>query len=130
MKLRFHKTYFFLFVLLFITEVLIALYIHDTIIRPYIGDVLVVILIYCFIKAFVNIKTLPAAIGVLLFAFIVETLQYFRFIEVLRLQDIKLARVVIGTSFAWMDIWAYTGGFLLILLAEYLLTNKKQKIDY
>ena len=127
MKLRFHKTYFLLFVLIFITEVLIALYVRDAIIRPYIGDVLVVILIYCFVKAFFNFRTLPVAIGVLLFAFLVETLQYFRFIEAVGLQDVKLARVVIGTSFAWMDIWCYIAGFVIILLGERLLTNNKQK---
>lgn len=126
MKLRFHKTYFLLFVLIFITEVLIALYVHDAIIRPYIGDVLVVILIYCFVKAFLNVRTLPLAIGVLLFAFLVETLQYFRFIEVVGLKDVKLARVVIGTSFAWMDVWCYIAGFIIILLAEHLLTKRKK----
>jgi len=130
MNLRFHKTYFLLFVLIFITEVLIALYVHDDFIRPYFGDVLVVILIYCFVKAFANIRTLTAATGVLLFAFIVETLQYFRFIEVIGLQDVKLARVVIGTSFAWMDIWCYIAGFAIIIITEHLLTNKKKKIDY
>lgn len=130
MNLRFHKTYFLLFVLIFITEVLIALYVHDDFIRPYFGDVLVVILIYCFVKAFLKIRTLTAAVGVLLFAFLVETLQYFKIIEVLGLEKVKLARVVIGTSFAWMDIWCYIAGFASILLAEYLLTNKNKKIDY
>lgn len=130
MNLRFHKTYFLLFVLIFITEVLIALYVHDDFIRPYFGDVLVVILIYCFVKAFLNIRTLTAATGILLFAFIVETLQYLKFIELVGLQDVKLARVVIGTSFAWMDIWCYVAGFAIILITEHLLTNKNKKIDY
>lgn len=121
MKLCFHKTYFLLFVLIFLIEVLIALYVNDDFIRPYFGDVLVVILIYCFLKAFLNIRTLPAAIGVLLFAFIVETLQYFKIIEVIGLQDVKLARVVIGTSFAWMDIWCYVAGFVIIICTEHLL---------
>ncbi|MCR5862719.1 DUF2809 domain-containing protein [Flavobacterium sp. J372] len=127
MNLRFHKTYFLLFVLIFITEVLIALYVHDDFIRPYFGDVLVVILIYCFVKAFLNIRTLTAATGILLFAFIVETLQYLKFIELVGLQDVKLARVVIGTSFAWMDIWCYVAGFAIILITEHLLTNKNKK---
>ena len=33
-------------VILLLTEVLIALYVHDAFVRPYIGDVLVVIVIY------------------------------------------------------------------------------------
>lgn len=124
MQLRFNKTYFLLFNLIFIIEVLIALYVHDDFIRPYFGDVLVVILIYCFLKAFINIRTIPAAVSVLLFAFVVETLQYFRFIELVGLQDVKLAGVVIGTSFAWMDIWCYIAGFVIIILSEYLLIKR------
>ena len=41
--LRFNKTYFLLTILLFCTEVIIALFVHDNFIRPYFGDVLVVI---------------------------------------------------------------------------------------
>lgn len=127
---RFHRIYFFLFILIFIIEVLIALYVHDAFIRPYFGDVLVVILIYCFLKALLNIRTLTAAVSVLIFAFLVETLQYFRFIEMVGLQDVKLARVVIGTSFAWMDIWCYIAGFAIILITEYLLSkNKKRTVN-
>ena len=40
-------------VILLLTEVLIALYVHDAFVRPYIGDVLVVIVIYTFIRIFV-----------------------------------------------------------------------------
>ena len=49
----FNKTYFLLALLLLLAEVLIALYLHDALIRPYGGDFLVVILLYCFVKSFV-----------------------------------------------------------------------------
>jgi hypothetical protein len=116
--LTFKKNYFLLTVLLFITEVLIALYVHDTIIRPYGGDVLVVILIYCFIRTFFKWPVVPVAIGTLLFAFLVETLQYFKIIEILGLQDSAFFRIVIGTSFAWMDMLTYIIGIAIVLLAE------------
>ena len=35
-------------IIVFIIELIIALYVHDRIIRPYIGDMLVVVLVYCF----------------------------------------------------------------------------------
>lgn len=60
---------------LFLIEVLIALYAHDRIIRPYIGDLLVVILIYCFVKSFLNTPVWPTAIGVLIFSYTIEVLQ-------------------------------------------------------
>ena len=116
--LIFRKKYFFSFVLLFVVEVLIALYIHDNFVRPYIGDVFVVILIYCFVKSFIKLPVLPAATGVLVFSFIIETLQYFNIVDRLGLGHSKLARTVIGTSFAWEDIGAYFAGFIIILLAE------------
>ena len=35
------------FVLLFVTEVIIALFVHDRFVRPYLGDVLAVVTVYC-----------------------------------------------------------------------------------
>ena len=122
---EFNKKYFLLFCLLFIVEVLIALYVHDKIIRPYIGDLLVVILIYCFIKSFLKIKVMQAALFVLLFAFCVELLQYFTIVEKLGLQNSKVASTVIGTYFEWIDILCYIAGVCIILLTEKLRNEKK-----
>ena len=116
--LVFKKRYLLLTVALFIIEVLIALFLHDGVIRPYIGDLLVVILIYCFIKTFFPVKVLPAALAVLLFAYAVEGLQYLHFVKWLRLQHSKLAIIVLGNSFAWTDMLAYTVGIAIVLLAE------------
>ncbi|MGG9963631.1 DUF2809 domain-containing protein [Ferruginibacter sp. SUN106] len=124
-SLKFSARYFILAILLLVTEILIAVYVHDAIIRPYIGDLLVVILIYCTVKAFINSPVLKTAIAVLLFSFLIETLQYFKIVEVLGLQHSKLARVIIGTSFEWVDIAAYIAGVLVVLFAEKLAGNLK-----
>lgn len=113
-----NKKYLLAAMLLFIVEVLIALYVHDEIIRPYIGDLLVVTLIYCFIKAFFNSGVWATAIAVLLFAYTVELLQYFRIVEKLGLQHSTPARIIIGSSFSWADLLAYTAGIALVLVAE------------
>ncbi len=115
---RFHSGYFIAAFVLFIVEVLIALYVNDSFIRPYLGDVLVVILIYCFIRTFFNTPVLATTIGVLAFSFLIEILQYFQIVHHLGLQHNKLARIVIGTSFAWEDLIAYAVGGTLILLVE------------
>ena len=125
--LRFHKTYFILTLLIFIIEVLIALYVRDSFVRPYFGDVLVVILIYCFVRSFFNWPVVPVAIGVLLFAFAVETLQYLNIVERLGLKDSKLANVVIGNSFAWEDMLCYVAGIAVVLTAEYYCKDKNIK---
>lgn len=114
----FNKKYFLVAVTLFIIEVLIALYVSDAIIRPYVGDFLVVILLYCAVKAFFRIRCVPATIGVLLFAYVIEILQYFQIVHRLGLQNSKLATVVIGSSFEWIDIVAYTAGCACIILFD------------
>ena len=115
---KFSPFYAFSALLLFITEVLIALFVHDQFIRPYIGDFLVVILIYCFVKSFLNTPVVPTALGVLVFAYTVELLQYFRIVELLGLQHSKAARIIIGSSFEWQDMLAYTMGILIVVLVE------------
>jgi hypothetical protein len=116
---QFHKTYFLLAVLLFLAEVFIAVYLHDNIIPPYGGDFLVVILIYCFVKSFLNTSVTATSLVVLLFSFLIETLQYFHLIDILGLQHSAIARTVIGTSFACTDLLAYTLGILLVLVIEF-----------
>jgi len=116
--MKFNLRYFVYTVLLFVTEVLIALFVHDQFIRPYIGDFLVVILIYCFVKSFLNTPVVPTALGVLVFAYTVELLQYFRIVEVLGLQHSRAARIIIGSSFEWLDMLTYTLGILMVILVE------------
>lgn len=123
--LKFNKTYFGLTVLLFVVEVLIALFVHDNFIRPYVGDVLVVILIYCFVKSFLDLPEFVLAIGVLLFAFAIEFLQYIKIVHVLGLEKSELMRTVIGTSFAWLDLLAYVVGIGIVLMAERYIWQKQ-----
>ncbi|HYH16765.1 MAG TPA: DUF2809 domain-containing protein [Flavisolibacter sp.] len=86
--------------------------------RPYIGDFLVVILLYCFARSFSKASTHKVATGVLLFAYIIECLQYLQIVKLLGLQDSKLAVTIIGSSFEWMDMLAYTLGIAVVLAIE------------
>ena len=114
----FYGRYFIAAALLFLIEIVIGVYAHDTIIRPYGGDFLVVILIYCLVKSFFNTPVYKTALYVLLFSYGVEGLQYFRIVDILGLEHSRMARVIIGTSFAWTDILMYTLGIGLVLLVE------------
>jgi hypothetical protein len=122
---HFNKIYFRLTVILFLIEVAIALFIKDRFIRPYLEDVLVVILIYCFVKSLVKISVHKAAVLVLLFAFCIEILQYFNLVEKLKLQHNTVAKTVIGTSFSWEDILAYLAGILIVIPVENRFTKPK-----
>lgn len=122
-KLNFN--YFVLFIVLFLIEVLIALYVHDDFIRPYFGDFLVVILIYTFLMSFLNFSKAKVAVFVLIFAFCIEFAQYFNFVQLLHLHDSKLAKVVLGSSFSVEDLVTYVCGFAFILCVEYWFERKK-----
>jgi Protein of unknown function (DUF2809) len=122
--LTFKFRYFVCALLIFFIEVFIALFIHDGIIRPYIGDILVVILIYCFLRSFLNLSVWTLAVITLLFSWLIEVLQYFKIVELLGLQNSKFAQVVMGTSFSWIDILCYTLGFAIVLSAERLIAGK------
>ena len=116
--LTFNVRYFVIAFLLFVTEVFIALYIHDNFIRPYLGDFLVVILLYCFVRTFLQARVLPVAASVLLFSFLVEISQYFHLVSWLGLQNNQLARIVLGSSFSLIDLVCYTAGTLMVIMLE------------
>jgi hypothetical protein len=117
---KINKKYLLAFVFLLIIEVIIALFVNDKIIRPYIGDFLVVILLYTLIRAFFRnpIKYLP--IYIFFFAFAVEVAQYFRIIEILNLSDNKFAATIIGTSYDIKDILCYLVGTIVLIAWERL----------
>jgi len=123
-NITFNRKYFLLAVVLFIIEVLIALYVRDSFIRPYFGDFLVVILIYCFLKSFWNEKVLIVGMLTLLFSFAIEIGQYFNLVKLLGLEHSELARVVIGTGFAWGDMLAYTLGIVFVFVCEKFIFHK------
>jgi len=126
--LTFNKHYFGFFILIFLVEVLIALFVNDNFIRPYLGDVLVVILIYCFIKSFLKLPVLPVAVFVLIFSFTIEFLQFLNIVEKLHLQESKIARTVIGTSFSWIDLLTYVIGIAIVILIEKYWLKKEIKV--
>lgn len=126
MMLTFQKNYFVLAAFLFLIEVLIALFVHDNFIRSYLGDVLVVILIYCFIQSFLKLPVLTAAIFVLLFSFAIEFLQFFNIVQKLGLENSEVARTVIGTSFAWIDLLTYILGIAIVIMVENYWLKKRQ----
>lgn len=114
----FDKRYFIWAVILFLVEVAIALYVKDAVVRPYVGDFLVVMLIYCAVKTVFNFPPLKAALGTLLFSYLLEALQYFQIVDKLHLQSNELARTVIGYGFDWKDLIAYTLGITTLLFLE------------
>lgn len=115
------------FFLLLAVEVLIALFLHGGFIRYYMGDVIVVWVVYFLVKIFlVNADGYRTAIGVMIFAFAVEFLQYINIVDILGLGNITFFRVLIGTSFSVIDLICYSAGTAFTMLVIFL-HNKRKK---
>jgi hypothetical protein len=98
---------------IFIAEILIATTFSDIqVIRSYLGDYLVVILLFCLVKSFADISPLALSVSVFFFACGIEILQYFHFADGLGLPRGSLLSILVGTSFSWMDILMYFFGCL------------------
>jgi len=110
--------YLFLFIGLFLIEIYIALYMHGNFIRSYVGDTLVVILLYTLIASFYRKHIYKTAFSIFIFASCVEIAQYFKIVNILGLKNNALASALIGTTFSWIDIFSYFLGAILILFFE------------
>lgn len=123
------RIYFLLTMTCFLICVLIVkLFSNHQVVRGFVGDIIVTILIYAFVKIFIDITPVKLSIFVLLFSCSIEILQYFRFLEFIGLSENKLARVIIGATFDYRDLIAYTIGVIIIYLMDtYLIIGRIHK---
>lgn len=100
-------------VLIFAVEVVIALFVRDAFVRPYVGDVLAVILVFVAIRAVFPVGSGTAAAIALLIAVIIELGQLVGILHVLGLAHHQWLRIVLGTGFDVRDLFAYAAGALI-----------------
>ena len=107
-----------LFLLLLGIEIYIAENVHDGFIRPYAGDILVVILLYCLLRVIWpnGIKYLP--MYVFLFAAFIEILQGIGISSLPFIRENKSLYIAIGSVFDLSDILCYAVGCALIFISE------------
>lgn len=116
MKLRI--SYALAAVAVFVTEILIALFVHDALIRPYIGDSLAVILLYLGLRAVTPLRVLPALLTALAIAFAIEFGQMFHLIDLLGLRGNRIAGFLLGGYFDVKDLACYAAGTGVALFVE------------
>ena len=116
--MRWNWKFAFITLLLLVIEILIALFIHDSFIRPFIGDLLVVVLLYTGLRTILKSKPVHIAIGVLVFSFTLEFMQYFNLVGLLDLRGNRFARIIIGTTYDPMDLLAYAVGVSVAFFSD------------
>lgn len=119
MRFRFSFKYLCLTLIFLAVEILIALFVDDAFVRPFVGDALVVILIYCFLRIFLSFRYWKIALAVLIFSFTIEILQYFDYVKILGFENNRILSAALGRTFAAGDFAAYFAGFLVIILIEF-----------
>lgn len=120
-------TYILIFILLFAIEVSIALFVHDNFVRPFIGDVLVVMLVCAFLRIFVPEKVKLMPVFATLFAVLIEALQYFDFVKLLGLENNPIISTALGRTFDIRDIICYIIGGVLFFAAEIILRRSARE---
>lgn len=124
--MTFKKHYFLIFIVLLLIEACIAYFLKSGFIRHTLGDFLVVILLYCFIRSFLKITPFQTSMIVLIIAFTIEILQLTPLLEFLNLENNKTAKLILGSTFHVNDLVAYAIGVLLTFWIDSLLTTKAE----
>lgn len=102
-------------------EIFIGVFVRDDFVRPYLSDVLVVVLIYCVIRVMfpTGIKLLP--LYVFTFALSVELLQLIDIVALLGIPRGSIVAIIIGSTFSYIDIVCYAVGCTLTYITELII---------
>ncbi len=121
---RFRPQYLVLAVAVFAVLVLIETQLDSGFVRFSVGDALVVVLLYGIIMAVSTWSRFASAMVSLLIAYAVETSQALDLVERLGITPNRFTDVVLGNTFTWSDMAAYTVGIVFTLVAEAILGSR------
>ena len=109
--------YLIAFIILFIIECLIAMFLKQGFIRENVGDILVVPCIYTILRIIFTNKIKYLSLYVLIFAVIVEFMQLLNITTFIS-NDNKILSIALGGTFDIRDIVCYILGFIFIVISE------------
>lgn len=108
------------FAVLFGVEVVIALFVHDRFVRPYLGDVLAVVTVYCGARIVFVSKPRFLSVWVTALALAVELLQLTDLSEHVG----KILAVILGSTFDFADLLCYAVGGILTAVWDLIVYRK------
>ena len=109
-------------------EVCIALFVHDTFIRPYVGDMLVTLLLCCLCRVVFPCKIRLLPLFVFIFAALVELGQYFDLVALLGLADNRFLSILMGRTFSWLELLCYAVGCAAAFLLDNIVCKSIKRI--
>jgi hypothetical protein len=104
--------------IVFLIEVAIALWVHDSLIRPHGGDALAVVLVYLGLRAVTPVGPNSGVAIALGIAFAIEAAQWIGLAAMLGLRPHTISETMLGSNFDMGDLIAYCLGALAILAVE------------
>ena len=110
---------------IFAIEVCIALFVKDMFVRPYVGDMLAVVLVYAILRA-IGLRAVLSLVLALAAAFAIEAAQAFFVLRLVGFADNQILRTIFGGSFDVYDLLAYSSGALLAGLVELALHHRRR----
>ena len=105
-------------------EICIALFVHDAFVRPYVGDVLVTVLLCCLSR--VVFPKLHPALPVFGLSLAAELWQWLGLTKRLGLEGTAFG-IILGSTADWRDLVCYTAGCLIFSVAEYFLMHISER---
>ena len=116
--------YFLIFLFLLGVEIAIATYLKTGFIRAYLGDLLVVILLYCLLMSILKPSVKTGLILTLAIAFAIELLQLIDLTRFFPQEYKPLATLVLGSHFSWLDLLMYVLGIVVAGITELVLHKR------
>ena len=103
-------------------EVCIALFVHDNFVRPYIGDVLAVVTVYCGARIVFPERIKLLSLAVLSLAAAVELLQLTGISQLFG--EGSVIAIILGSTFDPIDLLCYAAGGVLTFLWDISAINQ------
>lgn len=116
------------FLVLLGIEVCIALFVHDSFVRPYIGDVLAVVTVYCGARIVFPQRFRWLSVAVLALAVCVELVQLTELSSLFG--EGSFMSILLGSTFDVHDLLCYAVGGIVCLVCDILIfIRRKAKND-
>lgn len=103
---------------LFAIEVMIALFVRDALVRPYLGDVLATAMVYFALRGVTPLGRGGAATAAFALGVVIELGQALHVLDHAGLGHSRVARVVFGGVFDLKDLVCYAAGVGLAMLLD------------